>query len=333
MKVRLALVLAAAAAFACACGPKTAKAPLPPPVPLHLEPACDLAPAAGGLSWIIEAKPRAIAEIPDLIPAIALVLPEERLRMFAASHGGIDLRQTKDLCVARYRDSLLSVAIVPLDGEKVAAAFESRSTRPAPRTLVVPNPRVLRMAGNFADEDQRLLIFGNDGVVFEQGKGTGPGRAAEAFAFGKLKRVVPALKGAALTRVAEVLPSSAHVRVLAPGPFEGEMANALGGLLRAATAIGGSARWTGSGTNIAVRLVVAGAWGEDSSAASERLGAAIHVLSESPTGHLFGLHKPVIAPFVHVEPDALVLDATLDGAALARGIHAAVDAEVADIMR
>jgi hypothetical protein len=34
-----------------------------------------------------------------------------------------------------------------------------------------------------------------------------------------------------------------------------------------------------------------------------------------------------------VEPDALVLDATIDGAALARGIHDAVDAEVVDIMR
>jgi len=141
------------------------------------------------------------------------------------------------------------------------------------------------------------------------------------------------LKGAGLARVSEVLGFAAQVRVLAPGPFEGEIANGLGGLLRAATAIGGSARWTGTGTNVAVRVVVTGAWGEDASAASERLGAAIHVLSESPTGHLFGLHKPVIAPFVHVEPDALVLDATLDGAALARGIHAAVDAEVADIMR
>lgn len=317
----------------CACGPKApAQPPLPPPVPLHLEPACDLAPAAGGLTWILDAKPRAIAEIPDLIPSIALVLPEERLRLFTASHGGVDLRQTKELCVAKYRDSVLSIARVPLDGEKVAAAFETRSVKPAPRTLVVPNPRVLRLTGTVADEEQRLLVFGNEAAAIEQGK-SGPLRAAEAFAFGKLKRAQPALKGAALSRVVEVLGSAAQIRVLAPGPFDGEMANGLGGLLRAATAVGGSARWTGTGTNIAVRIVVTGAWGEDASAASERLGAAVHVLSESPTGHLFGLHKPVTSPFVHVEPDALVLDATLDGAALARGIHAAVDAEVADIMR
>jgi hypothetical protein len=127
----------------------------------------------------------------------------------------------------------------------------------------------------------------------------------------------------------------APVRVFAPGPFEGEMAAGLGGLLRAATAVGGSIKWggPGSGSNLAVRVVLTGAWGEDASAASERLGAAVHVLSESPVGHLFGLHRPVRAPFVHVEPDALVLDAMIDGDALARGLHDAVDAEVADIMR
>jgi len=159
----------AAALLSCfACGPKApAVPPLPPPVPLHLEPACDIAPAAGGLTWILEAKPRAIAEIPDLIPSIALVLPEERLRLFTASHGGIDLRQTKELCVAKYRDSTLSIARVPLDGEKVAAAFESRSVKPAPRTLVVPNPRVVCTAGTVADEEQRLLVFGNEAAALE----------------------------------------------------------------------------------------------------------------------------------------------------------------------
>jgi hypothetical protein len=313
------------------CGGKPPAAPpAPPAVPLHLEPACDLAPAAG-LVWIVEAKPRAIAEIPDLIPAIGRVLPEERLRLFAEAHGRVDLRQVKDLCIARYPDAVLSIARVPLDGERVAAAFESRSTKDATRTLLAPNPRVLRVTGAVGTEPQQLLLFGQEGAALEQGK-SGPLRAAEAFAFGKLKRARPALRGAALAKAAELL-GDAPVRVFAPGPFEGEMANALGGLLRATTAIGASARWAGSGAHLAIRFVLTGAWGDDASAASERFGAAAHVLSESPAGRLFGLHQPIQSPFVHTEPDALVLDATIDGDALARGLHDAVDAEVGDIMR
>jgi hypothetical protein len=94
-----------------------------------------------------------------------------------------------------------------------------------------------------------------------------------------------------------------------------------------------SAKWAGASSNLAIRLVLTGAWGEDAPAAADRLGAAIHVLSESPAGRLLGLNRPVAGPFAHVEPDALVLDATIDGAQLARGVHDAVDADVADIMR
>ena len=331
-----ALIFAVTAAVAgvgvLGCGPRAPAAPPgPPPVPLHLEPACDLAPAAG-LSWLVEAKPRAIAEVPDLIPAIALVFPEERLRTFTTSHGGVDLRQVQDLCIARYKDALLSVARVPLDPEKVAEAFETRATKTVTRTFLAANPRVVRLTSEVQSEPQQVVLFGRESVALEQGT-PGPLRAAEAFAFMKLKKAAPALKGAALRRVSEVLGDGPPVRVFAPGPFEGESANGLGGLMRAATAIGGSAKWAGTGSNIAIRIVLTGAWGEDATAAADRLGAAAHVLSESPIGHLFGLHRPVQAPVVHVEPEALVLDAVIDGDALARGIHDAVDAEVADIMR
>jgi hypothetical protein len=319
---------------ALGCGSKKPAAPPgPPPVPLHLEPACSLAPAAG-LSWLVEAKPRAVAEIPDLIPAIALVLPEERLGAFAKAHGGLDLRQIQDLCVAGYPKATLSIARVPIDPAKVDASFETRATSTVTRTFLAPNPRVVRLSAEVAAEPEQLVLFGHEAVALERGK-PGPLRAAEAFAFGKLKKAAPALEGAALKRAAEVLGTAAPVRAFAAGPFEGETANGLGGLLRAATAVGASAKWTGATSNIAVRIVLTGAWGTpgEASAAAERLGASAHVLAESPVGHLFGLHKPVKDPAVHVEADALVLDGVIDGDALARGIHDAVDAEVAEIMR
>ena len=324
-------LVAGAALLLCGCGPKRpAPPPGPPPVPLHLEPACDLVPAAG-LAWVAAIAPRAIAAVPDLIPAIGIVLNEERLRLFATAHGGIDLRQIKEVCVARYPGTLLTVARVPLDPDRVVAAFDGRSGRPPVRTTIIPNPHVVRVTGDIDGEPEQLLLFGHDAIVQEEGK-TGPIRAAEAFAFGKLKRSQPALKSPALARATALL-EDAPVRILAPGPFEGETAGGLGGLLRATTAVGGSARWSGTGTGIAVRLVLTGAWGDDAPAASERLAAAIHVLTESPPGRLFGLAHPRKEPTIHTEPDALVLDAVVDGEALARGIHDAVDAEVGEIMR
>ena len=315
-----------------ACKTPPAAPPPPPPIALHLEPACDLAPAAGA-QWVVEVKPRQIAEIPDLIPAIAQVLPEERLQLFTASHGGVDLRQTKDLCVVQYKDAQLAVLdVAQLDPERVAKAFDERTVKePATRTMLATNPKVLRLAGKVGEEEQRVITFGLEAVALERGS-SGPLRATEAFAFMKLKKAAPVLKGAALKRAAEAL-GDAPFRVFAPGPFEGETAKGLGGILRATTAAGASAAWTGQSANIAVKVVLIGAWGEDGPAAAQRLGAGANVLAGSAVGRLFGLDNPVRSPNAHVENDALVLEAVIDANALAKGLHDALDADVAEIMK
>ena len=321
-------MLALVALVACKTPPPPA--PPVPAIPLHIEPACDLAPAAGA-QWVVEAKPRQIAEIPDLIPAIATVLPEERLQLFTASHGGIDLRQTKDLCIVQYKDSQLAVADVPLDPDRIARAFDQRTADPAKRTLLATNPRVMKLVGKVNDEDQRVLTFGLEAIALERGA-SGPLRAAEAFGFMKLKKAQPVLKGAALKRAAEAL-GDAPFRVFAAGPFEEETARGLGGILRATTAAGASAAWSGQSANIAIRVVLIGAWGEDGPAAAQRLAAGANVLTTSNVGRLFGLDNPVRSATAHVERDALVLEATIDGNALAKGLHDALDANVAEIMR
>ena len=324
------LALVALGALA-GCGPsKPPSPPPPPPVPLHLSPACDLAPAAG-ISWLVEASPRAIAQAPDLIPAIALLLPEDRLRGFAAAHGGVDLRQIEELCIARYREATLVVARTPFDPSRVIKAFDDRSTKAVSRTKLAPNPVVVRATGQLDAEPQRLVLFGREALVLEEGT-PGPGRAAEAFAFGRLKRAAPALRGSALARAAQVL-GDAPLRAFAPGPFEGEAAQGFGGLLRASTAIGLAATPVEGTPRVAVKLVVTGAWGDDAPAAAERLAASVHVLSESPVGRLFGLDHPLEGPRVRAAPEALVLEATFDANTLARGVHDAVDAEVSEILR
>lgn len=321
----LALALAGSA-----CGPRAPAAPpLPPPVHLHLESACDLAPSAG-VEWIVAAKPRALAELPDLIPVIALVVPEARFRSFTSAHGGIDVRQVQDLCVAKYKETFLSIARTPVDAGRVEKAFADRVTRPGGRQVDVPNPAVVRVWGEVNGEPQQLVVFGRELVALEQGR-AGPIRAAEAFAQGKLRRASPALRGATLARAVE-LAGDAPVRAFAPGPFEGEVAQGLGGLMRASTAVAASAQFAGAPARIAVRIVLTGAWGKDAPAAAERLAAAVHVVSESPFGRLLGLDHPVVAPRVRTIEDALVVEVTIDGLALARGLHDALDAEIGDIM-
>lgn len=324
------VVLAALMALASACGPKApAAAPGPPPVPLHLEPACDLA-ASAGLEWLVEVKPRTVTEIPDLIPVIALVVPEARFGAFAASHGGIDVRQVTDLCVAKYRQTVLSIARAPLDPVRIARAFADRQTHPGGKNLDVPNPAVLRMWGEVNGEAQQVVLFGREAVALEQGR-AGPVRAAVAFAEGRLRRASPALHAEPLAGAAQIL-GDAPVRAFAPGPFEGEIGQGLGGLMRASTGVAASATFAGPPARIAVRVVLTGAWGKDAPAAAERLAAAVHVVSETPFGRLLGLHRPVVPPRVQGSAEALVVEVTIDGFALARGLHDALDAEIADIM-
>lgn len=324
-------VALALALVGSACGPKPIAAPpAAPPVALHLAPACDLVPSAG-VEWVVDAKPRALAELPDLIPVIALVVPEARFATFTTNHGGIDVRQVQDLCIAKYKDTTLTIARAPFDPLRVEKAFVDRVTKPGGRQLDVPNPPVVRVWGEVNGERQQLVVFARELVALEQGQ-PGVVRAAEAFAQGKLHRASPALRGGTLTRAVE-LAGDAPVRAFAPGPFEGETAQGLGGLMRASTAVAASAQFVGAPAKIALRIVVTGAWGKDAPAAAERLAAAVHVVAESPFGRLLGLDHPVVAPQVTTMEDALVIEVTIDGTTLARGLHDALDAEIGEIMR
>ena len=316
---------------ASGCGPKPIPSPpASPPVPLHLDSACELAPSAG-VEWVVDAKPRALAEIPDLIPVIGLVVPEARFATFAATHGGIDVRQITDLCVAKYKDSILTVARSPLDPMRVEREFSQRVTHPGGRSVDVVNPPVVRVWGEVNGEAQQLVLFAREVVALEQGR-AGPVRAAESFALGKLRRAAPVLRGPAVAPAVRRI-GDAPVRAFAAGPFEGEIAQGLGGLMRASTAVGVSARFVRAPAQVAVRIVLTGAWGKDAHAAAERLAAAVNVVAESPFGRLLGLNHPLAGPHVRGEDDALSVEVTLDAAAVARGLHDALDAEIGDIMR
>lgn len=328
MRVAVAMVTALSP-LVVACGGKPAVPSASPPVALHLSPACDVVPAAG-LVWLVETKPRAIAEVPDLIPVIGTVVPEARFRAYAAAHGGIDPRQVLDLCVGRFKASSLVVARVPFDAARLETAFVDRANHIDGRTVVVARPPVVRLSGDVLGEPQHLTMFARELVAVETGK-LGALRAAEAFAQGKLRRATPALRSSALASVAATL-GDAPVRVFVPGPFEGEVGQGLGGLLAASTAVGAAAWFAGPPARIGVRVVLAGGWGDNAQAAADRLAAAAHVLSETALGRLLGVNEPVEALRTHVVAGALVLETTIDGRKLARGLHDALDAEVGELL-
>ena len=59
--------------------------------------------------------------------------------------------------------------------------------------------------------------------------------------------------------------------------------------------------------------------------------AAAHVVAETGMGRLFGVDRPVEGPKVKGANDYLELVAVFDGGAIAKGLHDALDADVAEI--
>jgi hypothetical protein len=347
-------LLIAAATAAAACGrtsaPPAVQRPRPPT--LKLDPLVDLVPAAG-LSWLVQMRPRELVHSPLIAPAIDVVVPEERFVGFALRHGGVDLRQVSELVVAGFPETTLSLARVPVSEGPVSSWFAARAAPVEGRAV---EGDVTRYWGSVGASREQLAVLGGEGVAVEHGH-LGPLRAALYFAEGKLKRALPALQTDPLARAAALLDADgpAPVRAFRPGPFEGEWAAGLGGLLRVTTAMAGAARprlWQSSasvrrtaeeggpagdagadGTGaLWVTLVLVGSWGEQAQAAAERLAAAARVLADDPLGRLLGLDHPLEGPRVSGNLDSVRLDVTLDALALGRGVKAATGATMAEIL-
>lgn len=286
-----------------ACGGhRAAAAPRRPD--LKIEPLTDLVPAAG-LVWLVDLQPSVLFGSPATSRGIAEILPDDRLQAFAARHGGVDLRATKELTIARYADATLVLAEAPLDPARVDSAL-----------------------GAYKDRDQ-FAVLGDRAVALQIGQGSSLLRAAVAFAEARLHRARPALRAEPLSSLTNM---QGPASFFAPGPFEGEWASGLGGLLRAATAVAATATPFGE-DQLYVRAVVLGAWGDDAPAAAQRLRAAFDLLTEDPLGKLMGLDHPASGPRVGAKADSLLLEVSFDAVTIARGLRAATAGTVADIMR
>jgi hypothetical protein len=337
-----------ACAVACAaCGPSAPIAPTDHP--LDLPPLVALAPAAG-LDSLVDARPRELLAHPEILPLVTQVIPESELRTFAARHGGVDPRQLVDLVVASYGTTTLVLAQGDFDPARLERAFSERTTSVTSRTIDRPGgplSTILRLEGatsDRSDPNDRLAVvfFGRQiaGVELHARAGrVGPLRVSELFALHKLQRAHPALDSPPLDVAAQAL-GDAPLRVFFPGPFEGESAKGLAGLLQAATAVAIAVRphvADRSDPNdrplVDLTIDLFGAWNADADTAGQRFAAALESISRSDLGRLCGLHEPVRGPILKTTPTMLSVYAVIDAARVASGLRAATGSQIEEIMK
>ena len=320
-----------------------------PPVdkPIDLPALVDLAPAAG-LDSLVDAHPRELLAHPELLPLVFQVVPESQIQTFERRHGGVDPLKLDDLVVASYGGSTLALASGDFDRARLERAFADRTTRVTARSVDKPGgplSSIVRLEGDATDEHLAIALFGRRAVAVEThavpGR-AGPLRASELFALHKLARARPALRTAPLDAAAAAL-GDAPVRIFFPGPFEGESASGLAGLLRAATAVAIAVRphveTDRSDPNdlhraaLDVTVDLLGAWNDDAAAAGQRFAAAIEAVARSDEGLLFGWNQPIRGPILRVTPTVLSIYAVLDAARMAAGARAATGAQIEEIMK
>jgi hypothetical protein len=337
------LSLRAAAALLClvsafgACSPsKPAPSPIRAAPALHVTPVSDLVPAAG-LTFLVLAKPREIAARADLIPALHELVPEGRFSTFA-ERNALDLRALDEIAIARYAESTLYVATGRMDATRIEGAFAQHLVLASGRAIDRSGDdlgRIVRVWGESAAGREQLVLLGQAAVALEQGK-VAASRAVGPFAEGRLKKASPALRAGVLAQASAIL-GEAPLRLFMPGPFDAEP-KALGGLLAASTAVGVAVRFppapAGQTTTPAqVTLALLGGWKDDANAAAERLLAVIETIAESPLARLCGVNRPLVPAKARAGEGAILIDVTVDVLAVTRGLHAAMDAQIDEIMR
>lgn len=329
-------LLAGAGVAGCGAAPPPPPAPAAPPLPplKTAGPLADLLPLAQ-LRWLILARPREIASLSFLIPAIGTVVPEENLDRFAAATG-VDLRQIPEAAVALYADEAGAETLFYLvrhngDPATIERAFRESITAGAHRAE--DRPDLLRVSGKIGAAQSTLVLIGRDILGVQQGGSAarGPARIAALYAEGKLKKSPTALGEEPLRSLIKRF-GDAPLRALAPGPFQGELQRGARGLLAGATAIGASAR-PSAREGIAVSVAVAGDFSKSGEPASRELGGAWKELAAGSFGHLLGLDQPVQAPLTTFSPEAVACAVELDPQRLATGLRSATSAKIAEIMR
>lgn len=293
---------------------------------MHRGPLTDFV-AEAGLRWMVVGQPARIARDPELGPALRPLIPKSGLEAFRNSTG-IDLTKTSSALVAGFDYATLYAATATASHAAIERRFIERTVAGAIRRE--PRPDLSFISGVVGTAPETLVSVDRQLVAVAVGDPT-PARVVAAFALGRLKRALPALRGAALATLPANL-EQAPVRFYAPGPLPPAWAHGAHGLLATAQAVGASAE-PGPGGTLQVRLVLSGDFAHRGPEARQRLLATWKDLSDSDLGRLLGLSRPTDGPTVSLQPRTLELRVTLDLARLVEGLRAAVSDNVQQMLR
>ncbi|MCC6646837.1 MAG: hypothetical protein IT374_14845 [Polyangiaceae bacterium] len=311
-----------ASAAGCASGPLPLPAPIPPR-PLTLRPVVGLAPA-GGLSWMITARPAELLRDARARAALHQIATPARLDQLAA-HLGLDVRSADHLVHARYGEASLTLLDAPHDQRAAVARFTERlSSAPA---RVVDDPRIDWISGKIGAEPRAFADLEGQIALFEAGPPL-PLRAALGFARGKLKRARPALDAPPLDALAPLL-ASAPVAVYLPRRAAEAWADGKHALLDEADAVGIGLSPAPGGARLEV--IVTGDFSGHVEPAQARLAAIVERVAGSPLGHLLGLDAPEAPDEASATTAALRLARTVSWERLGDGLRAAVVSELPEL--
>ncbi len=322
----LAACLLAAFAPGCGGGPRPAPAaPRPPPSPLHHGPLTDFV-ASAGLRWMVVGRPAELAADPGLEKALSPLISTARLLSYARGTG-VDLTHTPSALVAGLDYSTLYMAATPGDNAVVQQAFVRRLVSgPVEKS---PHRDLHFVQGVIGQTPETLVRIQHELVAVAVGDPT-PARVVEGYALGRLRRSPTALRGAALSTLPKDL-EEAPLRFYAPGPFKDEWVGGAHGLLGAALAVAIAIKPLPGG-RLQAKLFLAGDWASEGPDTTRRLLDSWEDLAKSSTGRLLGFDNLAAAPIISSTPKLLELRVELRLAPLVDGLHAAVAADVQQML-
>lgn len=317
-----------------ACGgrpPVAVPVPAPPPPPdVEVDALTDLLTVAG-LDWLVLLEPARLWSIPWLAQDLRRILRDRRLDALAQTTG-IDLRRVPELALAHYApDSVAYVVRHAHDPLFIERRFRERLTGHETRTI--HSHQRTSVFGRIGQGKRGLATIGRDVALFQYdgSRKKGPARIAVLYSEGKLEKIPRALSEPSLAAVADALgPAPAHA--FWPGPFDGEAARGVRGLLGASTGAGIRLSPLGPG-ELELMAIIAGDYAVDAERAVELLRLAWHDLAQADLGSLLGLAAPLAPPEVSSIPVGLSLRVRLSASRLLRGLSAATVDNVQDIMK
>ena len=304
---------------------------IPPPRPLGPKELDELIPIAG-LEWVVRAKPRTIAEIAWLIPALARIVPEAN-QSALQKRLGFDPRQVTEALIVSYGEALggsqAQLVRHNSDPALLEQRFLERLTKDAERR--VDHPEVIRLHGTVGKKVAGLTLVGRDIAIYDETpSGDGVARIAALYATGKMTKAKPLHEDALLASVVARF-GDAPLIAVAPGPFGEEWKKGVHGLLEVADVVAVSAS---PAATEAVRLsfAVIGDFGEDGSKAADLMRTSWQDIGQSTLGKLLGLHdtsEPVAAGTRSV----VTLNVMIDPNRAAAGLGALLEQDLPSIMR